>query len=260
MSTALITGASSGIGRALALEHAAAGGDLVIVARRRDRLEALAETIRERHGVSVRVECLDLGGDGAVDRLHEACRDLEIDWLVNNAGFGGLGRFDRQPLADSEAMIRLNVSVLTALCHRFVQPMIERGRGRILNVGSTAGFVPGPLQAVYYASKAYVNSFSLALGHELRDTGVSVTVLAPGPVATEFMEVASRPDYRARSFGPSAEAVARFAYRAANERRRMAIDDWRLRIVARVAGLMPRAWILALSRRFLEEKMKDGPP
>ncbi len=253
---AVITGASSGIGRELARIHAALGGQLILAARRLDALEALRVELSAAHSVSVTIVQADLSTADGIDALCAACEGIQVDVLINNAGFGALGRFDQQDVARSLQMIDLNVRSLTELTHRLVAPMVARGSGRILNVGSTAGLVPGPLQAVYYASKAYVNSFSQALAEELRGTGVSVTVLAPGPVATEFMQVASMDKLSVVRHSPPADKVARIGYDAMMQGRLLVIDDWRLGLIARVISLAPRRLVVRASRRLLERKTR----
>lgn len=189
---AVITGASSGIGADLAREFAAGGYHLIITARRADRLEALAEELTRDHGVIVKVIPADLAQPGEAVRLHAAIKatGLPIDTLVNNAGFGMRGRFSTLDAARQTEMVTLNVTALTELCRLFLPGMIERGAGGILNVGSTAAFQAGPYMAVYYATKAYVLSLSEALHEEAKPYGVQVSVLCPGPVATEFAAIA----------------------------------------------------------------------
>lgn len=187
--TAVVTGASAGIGRELARALAAEGHDLVLVARSRERLEALAEELVEAHGVSARALPADLAEEGApaaVARRVEAEEGRPVDTLVNNAGLGTYGPFADTPLEETLTVVRVNVTALTGLTRLFLPGLIERGRGRILNVASTAAFQPGPGMAVYYATKAYVLHFSEALATELRNTGVTVTCLCPGPTKTEF--------------------------------------------------------------------------
>jgi len=186
---ALVTGASGGIGRELALRFAAGGHDLVVTARRADALETLAAEVRAGHGVEVHVVPADLGRPVAAHALADAvaAQSLTIDVLVNNAGFGQYG-----PFADSDAdrltaMLLVNVVALTELTRRLLPGMIERKRGRVLNVASTAAFQPGPLMAGYYATKAYVLSLSEALSYEVRGTGVTVSCLCPGPTHTDFV-------------------------------------------------------------------------
>ena len=210
---ALITGASSGIGAEFARIHARRGGDMIIVARRAEALEALKAELEESEGVSVRVMPADLTDAQAVADLCDAVRSEPIEILINNAGFGGQGAHVDRDLGREQAMIDLNVKALVTLCHDVGGAMARRGSGRILNVGSSAGMMPGPLQAVYFATKAFVRSYSLALAEELRDHGVTVTVLAPGYVETEFADTADLKGTRLVSGGGKSPArVAKFGY------------------------------------------------
>ncbi|GAA5440743.1 hypothetical protein Dcae01_02263 [Deinococcus caeni] len=190
-STALITGASSGIGESLARQLAAHGAHLILVARTEDRLHALAAELGARYRVQVHVLPADLNRPGAAAELHAAvqARGLNVDILVNNAGLGGYGEFSAQPPAEIDRMIAVNIGALTGLTRAFLPDMLARGRGRVLNVASTAAFQPGPLMAVYYATKAYVLSFSEAVAEEVAGSGVFVTALCPGPVQTGFQAV-----------------------------------------------------------------------
>ena len=228
--TALVTGASAGIGRAFAKYHAAKGGDLVITARRKEALDALKAEIEAAHDVSVTVIAQDLASAEQADQLYSAIGGAEIDVLINNAGFGGHGAFLDRPLEDDLAMIDLNVKALVTLCHRIGADMVARGGGKILNVSSTASYMPGPMQATYFATKAFVSSFSQALDEELRDKGVTVTALEPGYVKTEF---AARADLDGTPLvgrgGASPASVAKFGYEAMKNGELRAINDWRLR-------------------------------
>ena len=213
--TALITGASSGIGLALAELHAERGGDLILVARSEDRLEEIATRLRADHGVRVDVLAADLGtSDGRAATL-QAAEAQGVDILINNAGFGGTGDHLDREIDDEIAMVELNIVALMDLAHGIGRQMVSRGGGRILNVGSTAGMMPGPGMAVYFATKAFVRSYSLALAEELRSKGVTVTVLAPGYVETNFAERAGMAGSRmTKSGGATAEEVARVGYEA----------------------------------------------
>ncbi|RDI59154.1 SDR family NAD(P)-dependent oxidoreductase [Microvirga subterranea] len=188
----VITGASSGIGAELARAFAARGSALVLAARRHERLEALSREIQAAHGVPVEVMALDLEDRAAPQDLCEMLRERGIvpHTLVNNAGFGLRGRFATLPHERQIAMIDLNVTALTALCRLMLPGMIERGRGGILNVASTAAFQAGPYMAVYYATKAFVLSLSEALHEEAKPHGVTVTALCPGPTESEFSATA----------------------------------------------------------------------
>lgn len=189
---ALITGASSGLGTELARLFASHERDLVLVARRRERLESLAADLSGRYRVNAHVVVADLSVPGAVSQIvAETDRlGLEVSYLVNNAGFGTKGPFVRLDRARELAELQVDVAAPLALTRAFLPGMVSRGRGRIVNVSSMAGFQPGPFMATYYASKAFLNSFSEALSHELRGTGVTVTVSCSGPMATEFDAVA----------------------------------------------------------------------
>lgn len=194
--TALITGASSGIGAELARIHAAKAGNLVVVARRRDRLGALKTELEEAYGVEVLVIAEDLTDPAAPQRIYRAVQDadMSIDYLINNAGFGARGLFHDMPWAQIHAMIQVNATALAGLTRVFLPDLVARNSGRILNVTSTAAEGPGPMQAVYFASKGFAASLSNALVEELSDTGVTVTNFMPTATATEFAEVAGMSD------------------------------------------------------------------
>ena len=191
---ALVTGASSGIGAEIAQQLAQRGHDLVLVARREPALRALAQRLTQTHGVCCHVMPHDLtapdGVSALVDELAQA--GARPDVLVNNAGLGLIGHHIHNAWADEQRMIDLNITALTALTHALLPAMKAKGAGRILNVASTAAFQPGPGMAVYFASKAYVLSYSEALHHELQPLGISVTALCPGPTESEFVQVASK--------------------------------------------------------------------
>ncbi|MEL7163102.1 MAG: SDR family NAD(P)-dependent oxidoreductase, partial [Bacteroidota bacterium] len=177
----LITGASSGIGKELARIHAEKGRDLVIVARREAELNELKRELEDEHGVQVHVIAKDLTEILACDEIHDemVMANITVDYLFNNAGFGGRGIFHEQKWELLSGMIDLNVKALTELTHLFLPGMVARGRGKILQTSSTAAYMPGPLQAVYFATKAFVNSFSWAIASEVEGTGVTVTTLNP---------------------------------------------------------------------------------
>ncbi len=231
--TALITGASAGLGRELARLFAADGHDLVLVARRREQLEALATELAAEKGVAARVIAEDLGEPSAPERiLYELQRaGIHIDFLVNSAGFGTNGRFADSDFIRELAMVQVNVTSLVHLTRLFLPDMIARKSGRILNLGSTAGFQPGPYMAVYYASKAFVNSFSEALAYELKGTGITATVCCPGATLTEFGAVAGSAESRLFRMGAtSADEVARHAYRAMMAGKPMSVPGWRAKV------------------------------
>lgn len=214
---ALITGASAGLGEQFAHLFARDGNDVVLVARNGARLEALAERLR-LHNITPHVLPEDLSAPGAAQRVYQAVKTkgLQVKFLVNNAGFGSTGDFLELPLEKELEMVQLNCSTLLELSHRFGQDMRARKEGRILNIASTAGFQPGPYMATYYASKAFVVSFSEALAHELKDSGVSVTCHCPGATATQFASTAGNAESRLfqRPGVARAEDVAAHAYEA----------------------------------------------
>jgi len=244
----LITGASSGIGAALARVFARNGHDLALVARRKDRLETLAHEI-EASGAGRRplVIVADLAKPDAVEKIGKALalRRAEPQYVVNNAGFGLAGPAASRDLKDQLAMIDVNMRALTALSLAFL-PSLERHRGGILNVGSMAGFLPGPGMAIYYASKAYVRSLSDALHRELKRRGVRVTNLAPGPVPTEFGARAGiRSDTAPDFLTQSAEHVAELGYRGLMEGHALVVPGLINRIVIALVRFVPRGLLLA---------------
>jgi short-subunit dehydrogenase len=244
MGTALITGASSGLGAEYARLFAADKHGLVLVARRKDRLEALAGELRPAHGVRVEVVSMDLATpDGPARLFEEVGRlGLQVDFLVNNAGFGASGAFADLELSRELEMIQVNITSLVVLTRSFLPAMIARRSGRILNIGSTAGFPPGPFMAVYYASKAFVNSFTEALWYELKGTGVSATVSCPGATATEFAEVAGNSRsllFRLGAANP--KTVAAQGYRAMMKGKPMVIHGFKNKLTVQSLRLSPRA-------------------
>jgi len=258
--TALITGASSGIGLELAKLFARDGYELVLVARRAERLEELGRELTQVHGVRCHAISADLADpDAAAEiarRLDRA--GLAVDVLVNNAGFGVLGPLATTEPETARRMIRVNIEALTQLTRLLLPGMLARRRGRILNVASTAGFAPGPLMAVYYATKAYVISFSEALAEELRGTGVTVTVLCPGPTRTEFQEVAHMETARLfRLPGVmDAPAVARAGYAGLMRGKRMVVPGLINRALPLVIRLSPRGLVTRVARLFQETVRK----
>lgn len=240
---ALVTGASSGIGLELARVAAARGFDLVLVARTESALRRLAEELERDHGAAAQVVPADLSDPGGPASVAEAVAGLglEVEVLVNNAGYGLYGDFVDTDLAVERDMVAVNVTAPTDLAKRFAGPMVERGHGRILNVASTAAFQPGPRMAVYYATKAYVLSFSIALAVELDGTGVTVTCLAPGPVRTPFRERARVSASRLFSGerGMEAADVARAGWRGLERGRRLVVPGVWNRVGATVARLVP---------------------
>lgn len=245
---ALITGASSGIGREFATLHAQTGGDLVLVARRRDRLEELKQQLEKDHGISVTVIAGDLGAPGAAQAVFDeiTAGGIEVDYLINNAGHGGRGEFHNMDPAMIESQINLNMVALTQLTRLFVPGFVARGSGRILNVSSTASFFPGPLQAVYFATKAYVTFLSNALSEELRDTGVTVTALMPGATETEFAKVSGmdKTNLFDQTFPARDVAAAGYAAMQAGEMDVVAGVTFAQRLMLRLAAFLPKRAML----------------
>lgn len=256
--TALITGASSGIGKELALIHASNGGGLVLAARREQALQDLKSEIDSRYSVPVELIVVDLSTETGPRELYETVkkRGLEIEILVNNAGVGGHGAFFERDLDSNLKMVDLNVKALMTLTNLFLQDMNAAGTGKILNVGSTAGMVPGPLNATYHATKAFVNSFSQAIADEMRHSGTTVTVLAPGTVETEFFKTADMADVRGtQEKMATAESVARIGYDAMMRGDLFVVNDWKLNLLLRyVIPFVPRRTVLRRARRFAEKK------
>ena len=248
----LITGASAGIGAALAHQFASNRHELVLVARRAAQLNELAGTIETRGLPRPQIVVADLtrGDAPALIADELRARGLEPNFVVNNAGFGLLGTAAELDRAEQLAMIDLNARALTDLSLRFVDSL-ARHRGGILNVASVAGFMPGPGLAVYYATKAYVLSFSEALHHELKPKGIRVTTLCPGPVATEFQNRAGMPKgYFPSMLDRSAERVAREGYQGLMAGRRVVIPGFPNRVAAFLPRLAPRGIVLAVMNRF----------
>ena len=235
----LITGASAGLGAEFARQCAARGEAVVLAARRRDRLEALKKDIEG----DVHVIAADLSeADSAQSLMAQiAAEGLIVETLINNAGFGGGGRFDRQPLELQREMIDLNVRTLTELCHLALGPMLERGKGFILNVASTAAFQPGPGSAVYFATKAYVLSFTEALHQELKGSGIRVSALCPGPTATEFGEVAGYTGPMLKRFKGDAAEVVKAGLHGLDRNRAIVIPGMANKAGAQASRLLPRS-------------------
>ena len=249
--TALITGASSGIGHALARLFARDGYGLVLVARRAAVLEEVAAELSRAHGVAVRVIASDLAHPDAAMRLFAELQraGVVVDVLVNNAGFGMQGAFAGLPLDRQMQMIHLNVTALTALTRLLLPSMLESAGGGVLNVGSTAGFQPGPFMAVYYATKAYVVSFTEALADELSGSGLRISCLAPGPTATAFAAEAGAAESRLfQGDTMSVDEVARIGYEGWQQGQPLVIAGTRNRIGAMAVRLLPRAYVRKLVR------------
>jgi short-subunit dehydrogenase len=244
--TVLITGASSGIGLELARCFAEDGCRLILLARNPEALETLAGELRQTHKIETLVLTADLSRPEIPARVFKELqgRGIMVDVLVNNAGFGANGTFAGLPLQRQLEMIQVNITALTDLTGLFLPGMIERRRGGVLNVGSLAGFLPGPGMAIYFATKAFVLSFTEALAEELAGTGVTATALCPGPTATNFGNISHGKKMR-RFNTPKmpAAAVANYGHRAFRQDRPLAIPGWQYHVLLLLVRIMPR-WIV----------------
>lgn len=249
---ALVTGASSGIGASIAGELAARGADLVLTARREDRLQALARELAERHGVDVKVVAADLAEPGAAEALFARTEGegVAVDILVNNAGIGSWKAFVPTPWETTQNVLQVNAVSLTHLTHLFVPKMLERKRGRIMNVSSIGAYSPCPNFAVYTATKVYVRNFSESLDYELRGTGVRVTCVCPGGTTTEFLEVAGQ---KMKAGGQrmmmSADRCARIAVDKMLAGRRTVVTGFLNALGMWLLRLVPRNWMPWLAER-----------
>ena len=250
---ALVTGASGGIGEAVARELAANGHDLVLVARSTGKLQGLADELSAAHRVIAHVLTADLAHAGAGHALASelAERGLDIDVLVNNAGFADFGEMWKAEAPKLDSMIALNVAVLTELMHDLIPSMVSRGRGRVMNVASTAAFFPGPLMGVYYATKAYVLSLSEATNEELKGTGVTVTALCPGPTQSGFQVAAAMENsklVKGRKI-PSAEHVAGLGVAAMLKGKPVAVIGMKNKLSVMSPRFMPRSLVPGMVKR-----------
>jgi uncharacterized protein len=255
--TALITGASGGIGMELAKEFAKDKKDLILVARSEAKLQELATQLHTQFGVTVHILVKDLSNYSSAKETAEWCaqKNIAVDYLVNNAGFGDFGFFHESDWAKQEQMINLNITTLTYLTRLFLPAMVQRKYGRILNVASTAAFQPGPTMSVYYATKAYVLHFSEAISNELKGTGVTVTALCPGATESDFQNKAAMQEsklVKGKKLPGSAE-VAAYGYRSMKKGKVVAIHGIMNYLLANSIRFAPRALVLKLVR-FMQNK------
>jgi uncharacterized protein len=254
--TVLVTGASSGIGAELARVFAKGGASLVLTARSVDKLEALASELRQTHGGTVRVVAADLGAQDGLERLLQRLSEeaVPVDVLVNNAGYAGFGPFTETRWAEEAGMLQLNVVSLTELTKRLLPGMVARGRGGVLNVASTAAFQPGPLMAVYYATKAYVLSFSEALAEELRGSGVVVTALCPGATESGFQVRAAMQASKLVNGKRLMDAatVAQAGYDGFRRGSPVVIPGFQNRLLVQSVRFTPRRWVTRIVHRMQE--------
>ncbi len=256
LKTALVTGASSGIGKELAKIHAQKGGNLVLVARSKDKLDNLKNELESKYAIKATVIAEDLSLENSAQRIYNATEALgiTIDILINNAGFGGHGLFHEQEFTVMQDMMQVNMVSLTQLTRFYLDGMVQRKNGKILNVSSTASFIPGPLQAVYYATKAYVTSFSQAIAEETAEYNVTVTALCPGAVATGFVEAGNLEGVDVWKNAKSAESVAHCGYKAMEKGELIAINEGNLKFMLNwIIPLLPRKNVLKFSRQAMEK-------
>jgi short-subunit dehydrogenase len=256
--TALITGASTGIGYELSKCFAADHHNVILVARQAQRLRQIAEDFTKQFGITAKIIVADLAQPDAPQKIVEAVREdsLRIDYLINNAGFGLGGTFAETDLAAELGMIQVNISALVALTKLFLPEMIARKSGKVMNVASTAAFQPGPLMAVYYATKSFVLSFSEAIANELKGTGVTVTALCPGPTASEFQKRAKIENTRlvkGKVLGMmTAEQVAKVGYHGLMRGKRIVIPGLLNKIGVHGTRITPRAITTQIARMVQE--------
>ena len=256
--TALITGGSTGIGFELAKCFAAHGHNLILVARHSDALEAAAGKIEGKYGVTGTTLSVELSDPESPQKLFDSVDGdgIHVDFLINNAGFGLGGQFADTDLGKELDMIQVNATSVVQLTKLFLPAMIKRKEGRIMNLGSTASFQPGPNASIYYATKAFVLSFSEAIAEELRHTGVTVTALCPGPTHTEFAERSGTTNTRLfkQSIVASAEDVARFGYAAMMRGQRVAIPGIGNKLLIQAERIAPRRLVTMITGRIQESR------
>jgi uncharacterized protein len=252
MATALITGASNGIGLELATIHASKAENLVLVARNKSKLEELSATLEQQYGISVYIIAKDLSEANAAQDVYNETKaqKIEIDYLINNAGFGDFGMFAETDWAKEHQMINLNITCLTQFTKLYLRDMVQRKQGRIMNVASTAAFQPGPTMAVYYATKAYVLHFTEAVNNEVAHVGISLTALCPGATESGFQAAAAMEDSKLVKGKklPNSKEVAEYGYKAMMKGKSVAIHGLMNRIMATSVRFTPRALVVKITR------------
>jgi len=255
--TALITGASGGIGLELARIHASKGDNLVLVARSRDKLDQIKTELEHDFKISIVTIIQDLSVKDSAARVYGEVseRNIQIDYLINNAGFGDFSLFAECDWGKQERMISLNITALTHLTRLFLPDMIRKGGGKILNLASTAAFQPGPTMSVYFATKAFVLSFSQAINNEVIDKGITVTALCPGSTESSFHAVAlGDPNLVKERKMPSSREVAEYGYRAMMKGKPVAIYGFKNAFMANAVRFLPRGFIVKMARVIQEKK------
>jgi short-subunit dehydrogenase len=255
MATALITGASGGIGMELAKIHASKGDNLVLVARNLSKLDELKGQLVKAYGIKVLNIGIDLSVNNAAQEVYNrtSSENIQVDYLINNAGFGDFGLFTDTDWNKELQMINLNITTLTQFTKYYLKDMVKRGSGKIMNVASTAAFQPGPLMAVYFATKSYVLHFSEAIDNEVRQKGVTVTALCPGATESGFQAAAAMEDsalVKGKKM-PSSRQVALYGYAAMMKGKRVAIHGIMNDVLANSVRFLPRGLVLKVSRMLL---------
>lgn len=258
MKTALITGASNGIGLELAKVHASKGDHLVLVARSKSKLEALKTELENQFKIKVLIIEKDLSAPNAAKEVYEQTSkaNIQIDYLINNAGFGDFGMFYETDWNKESEMIQLNITTLTHFTKLYLQDMVKRKSGKIMNVASTAAFQSGPTMAVYYATKAYVLSFSEAIDNEVRDKGVTVTTLCPGATESGFQAAAAMEEsalVKGKKL-PTSKEVAEYGYKAMMQGKTVAIHGFMNAVMANAVRFLPRAMVVKTTRKIQDKK------
>jgi uncharacterized protein len=258
MATALITGASNGIGLELAKIHAQKGDNLVLVARSADKLKEIKNDFEAKYNISVHVISYDLSLLNSAQVIYDEVKskNLEIDYLINNAGFGDFGLFIETSWEKELQMINLNISTLTQFTKLFSKDMVSRKQGKIMNVASTAAFQPGPTMAVYYATKAYVLHFSEAINNELKEFGVTVTALCPGATESGFQAAAAMEEsalVKGKKL-PSSQEVAQYGYTSMMNGKAVAIHGFKNYMMANSVRFTPRSWVVKMVRKVQDAK------
>jgi short-subunit dehydrogenase len=255
--TALITGASNGIGLELAKVHASKGGDLVLIARNKSKLDELKTELETQFKVSVYTIGKDLSVTNAAQEIYDETnrQNIEVVYLINNAGFGDFGMFTETDWSKELQMINLNITTLTHFTKLYLQDMLKRRSGKIMNVASTAAFQPGPTAAVYCATKAFVLSFSEAVSNEVSDKGITITSLCPGPTETGFQAAAAMDEsnlFKGKKL-PSAKVVAEYGYSSMIKGKTVAIHGIMNTIMSNSSRFAPRALVLKIGRKMLDK-------
>ncbi len=256
--TALITGASSGIGLELAKIHASKGDNLVLVARSKNKLDELKLELEKKYNSSVYCIEKDLSNPGSAQEIYTETKqkNIQIDYLINNAGFGDFGMFYETDEDKENRMIHLNITALTQFCKLYLKDMIQRGSGKIMNVASTAAFQPGPTMAVYYATKAYVLHFSEAINNEVKGTGVTVTAFCPGATESGFQTAAAMEEsnlVKGKKL-PGSREVAEYGYKAMMKGKAVAIHGFMNFLMASSVRFSPRSLVVKVTRKIQGKK------